>query len=36
MKRYILGIISKFVCHVLQVEDIVLIYQITVMVSANM
>jgi len=36
MKRYILGIISKFVCHVLQVEDIVLICKMTVMVSANM
>ena len=36
MKRCILGMISKFVCHVLQVEDLVLICQMTVMVSANM
>jgi len=35
MKRYILGLISKFVCHILQVEEIVLICETIVMVSAN-
>jgi len=36
MKRYILGLISKFVCHILlQVKEIVLICQMIVMVSAN-
>jgi len=35
MKRYILGLIYKFVCHILQVEEIVLICQTIVMVSAN-
>jgi len=35
MKRYIIGLIFKFVCHVLQVEEIVVIWQTIVMVSAN-
>jgi len=32
MKRYILGLNSKFVCHILQVEEIILICQTVVMV----
>jgi len=36
MKRDILGLISKFVCDLLQVKEIVLICQTIVMVSANM
>jgi len=35
VKRYILGLLSKFVCHILQVKEIVLICQTIVMVSAN-
>jgi len=35
MKRYILGLIFKFVCDILQVEEIVLICQTIVMFSAN-
>jgi len=35
MKRYILGLIAKFVCHILQVEEIVLICETIVMGSAN-
>jgi len=35
MKRYLLGFISKFVCHQLQVEEVVLICQTIVMISVN-
>jgi len=35
MKRYILGLIFKFVCHILQVEAIVLVCQTIVLFSAN-
>jgi len=35
MKRYIIGLIFRFVCHILQVEELVVICQTIAMVSAN-
>ena len=35
MKRYIIGLIFKFLYHMLQVEEIVVICQTIAMVSAN-